>query len=181
MRLPITLIALLIPAAALAHTGHDHASGFASGLAHPLLGPDHLLAMIAVGLWAALSGGRALIAYPLAFVAAMLAGGLIGVGGAGLPVVEPAILASVIGLGALVALATRATMAVSLAALVLFGLAHGYAHGIEGPGVASYGLGFLIATAALHGLGIALARLGIPTTRALGGAVAVAGVALVFV
>jgi urease accessory protein len=179
MRLPITLIALLIPAAALAHTGHDHASGFASGLAHPLLGPDHLLAMIAVGLWAALSGGRALIAYPLAFVAAMLAGGLIGVGGAGLPVVEPAILASVIVFGALVAFATRAPMAVSVAGLVLFGMAHGYAHGIEGTGGAGYALGFVIATAALHGFGVALARLGVPATRALGGAVAVAGVALI--
>ncbi len=181
MRLPITLIAFLIPAAALAHTGQGHGSGFASGLSHPLIGLDHLLAMIAVGLWAALSGGRALIAYPVAFVAAMLAGGLIGVGGVGLPVVEPAILASVMVLGALVALATRAPMAASLAGLMLFGLAHGYAHGIEGPGGAFYALGFVIATAALHGLGIALARLGMPTTRALGGAVAVAGVALVFV
>lgn len=181
MRLPIALIATMLPAAALAHTGHDHASGLASGLVHPLLGPDHLLAMIAVGLWAGLSGGRALIAYPLAFVAAMLAGGLIGAGGAGAPVMEPTLLASVIVLGALAALACRVPMAVSLAGLVLFGLAHGYAHGIEGPGGASYALGFVIATAALHGLGLALARFGIPTARSLGGAVAVAGVALVFV
>jgi urease accessory protein len=181
MRLPVTLIALLLPATALAHTGRDHGGGFASGLSHPLLGPDHLLAMIAVGLWAGLWGGRALIAYPVTFLAAMLAGGLIGVGGAELPVVEPAILASVIVLGALVALAFRVPMAVSVAGLALFGLAHGYAHGVEGPGSTGYALGFVIATAALHGLGIALARLGIPATRALGGAVAVAGVALVFV
>lgn len=181
MRLPIALIATLLPAAALAHTGHGHASGFASGLAHPLLGPDHLLAMIAVGLWAGLSGGRALIVFPLAFVAAMLAGGLMGAGGAGLAVVEPTILASLITLGALVALAFRAPMGISLVGLALFGLAHGHAHGIEGPGGAGYALGFVIATAALHGLGIVLARLGIPATRALGGAVAVAGVALVFV
>ena len=181
MRLPFTLIALLLPAAALAHTGQDHGGGLAAGLSHPLLGADHLLAMVAVGLWAGLSGGRALIAYPLGFVAAMLAGGLFGAGGAGLPVVEPAILASVIVLGALVALAFRATLAVSLVGLALFGLAHGYAHGVEGPGGAGYALGFVIATFALHGLGIALARLGIPATRALGGAVAVAGVALVFV
>ncbi len=181
MRLTATLIALMLPAAALAHPGHDHGGGFAAGLSHPLLGPDHLLAMLAVGLWAGLSGGRALIVHPATFVAAMLAGGMIGVGGAELPVVEPAILASVIVLGALVALAFRAPMAVSVAGLALFGLAHGYAHGIEGPGGAEYALGFVIATAALHGLGIALARLGIPATRALGGAVAVAGVALVFI
>ncbi len=181
MRVLIGLIALLTPAASMAHSGHHHTDGLAAGLSHPLLGGDHLLAMIAVGLWAGLSGGRALIGYPIAFVAAMLAGAFIGVGSAALPAVESAILASVMVFGALVALATRAPMAVSLAGLMLFGLAHGYAHGIEGPGGASYAIGFVIATAALHGLGIALARLGMPTTRALGGAVAVAGVALVFV
>ena len=175
--LPLALILLLAPHVALAHPGHDGA-GFAAGLSHPLFGPDHLLAMVAVGLWAALTGGRAVWAWPAAFVAAMLAGGLAGAGGAALPVVEPAILASVVILGAAAALVLRVPVWAALPVLALFGLAHGHAHGVEGPGGWDYALGFVLATLALHGAGIAAARLGAWPARALGGGVALAGVVL---
>jgi urease accessory protein len=176
--LPLAVLILLTPSLALAHPGHDDGGGFVSGLSHPIFGPDHLLAMVAVGLWAALAGGRAVWAYPAAFVAAMLAGGLAGVGGAELPVIEPAILASVVLIGAAAALVLRVPVWAAVPALALFGLAHGYAHGLEGPGGAPYALGFVVATLALHGAGIAAARLGAWPARVLGGGVALAGVVL---
>ncbi len=180
-------------AAALAHPGHVHevpaagaAAAFLYGLLHPLTGLDHLLAMVAVGLWAALAGGRALWALPLAFVVAMLAGGALGTLGVPMPAVEPVILASVIVLGALVALAARLPLGAAVALVALFGLAHGHAHGAEGPGgsLAAYAAGFTLATAALIvaglGLGLALGRLRRPLlARALGMATVGAGAVLV--
>ncbi len=173
--------AFLVPAAASAHPHpleQAHGSGFIDGLLHPLMGADHLAAMVAVGLWAALAGGRALWAYPLAFVAAMALAGLIGAGQAPLPGVEPVILASVIVVGAAAALALRVPMGAAMAALALFGAAHGYAHGVEGPAVAGYPAGFLLSTLALHaaGLGIGLAALRRPAiTRTLAAVTAIAG------
>ena len=109
-----TLVALL-PAAALAHTGVGaHGSPFVSGLLHPLLGADHLITMVAVGLFAAMTGGRARWAYPASFVGAMVVGGMLGFGGAALPVVEPAILASIVVLGAAIAFALRPPLAAGL-------------------------------------------------------------------
>lgn len=186
--LPLSATLILLPAAAMAHTGHGaHGAPFLSGLAHPVLGPDHLLTMIAVGLFAAMAGGRAVWACPVTFLAAMIAGGLLGFDGAALPVVEPTILASVVILGLAVAFALRPPLPVACAAIAAFGLAHGYAHGLEGPalGGLSYALGFGLATAALHGLGLALgfgaaaaSRPGV--TRALGGLTCAAGLALIF-
>lgn len=176
--LPIAALALLAPAAALAHPGHGEGGHFAEGLAHPLLGADHVLAMVAVGLWAALAGGQARWAYPLTFLAAMLAAGHWGAGAGALPVIEPLILASVILLGAACALMLRAPLPLALGLIAVFGAAHGYAHGVEGPGGAGYAFGFLLATAALHGLGYFLAFLGQRTARGLGGALALGGAAL---
>lgn len=157
-RFPLALL-LMLPAAAWAHP-HPHAAfhgtGFVDGLMHPLSGADHLAAMVAVGLWAALTGGRALWAYPMAFVAAMVLAGLAGAGQAPLPVVEPVILASVIVIGAAAALALRLPMAAAFAALALFGAAHGYAHGVEGPTVMGYPAGFMLATLGLHVTGLAI-------------------------
>jgi urease accessory protein len=177
---PALLLAIL-PVAALAHAeGHGSAS-FLAGLAHPVGGADHLLAMIAVGLWALQAGRRALWLAPAAFVAGLLAGGALGLAGVALPAVEPMILASVMLLGAAVALAVRPPLAVALAALAAFGVAHGWAHGAEGPatGLAAYAAGFALASAGLHaagiGLGLALAR----GLRIAGGATALAGLALV--
>ncbi|MFN3641498.1 MAG: HupE/UreJ family protein [Gemmobacter sp.] len=183
MRLALAATLALVPAAALAHPGHGEGDAFLSGVLHPLLGPDHLLAMVAVGLWAALAGRRAVWAYPAAFVAAMLAGGLIGAGAGAIAAVEPAILASVIALGAATALALRLPLGVAVAALAVFGLAHGHAHGVEGPGGAAYAAGFVLATAALHAgglaLGLALARLrGLLLARAAGVAVMTGGLAI---
>jgi len=179
MRTVLALLPLLLlPAAALAHPhGHD-AGGFAAGLAHPVLGPDHLLAMVAAGLWAGAAGGRALWALPAAFLAAMLGAGLLGAGGAEIALVEHLIIASVIVLGAAAALALRVPLPAGLALVAAFGAAHGWAHGVEGPGGAGYAAGFVLATAALHGLGIVLGRLGPQAVRGAGAAVVLAGAAL---
>ncbi len=177
------LLAVTLPTAAFAHGGVGaHGTPFAAGVLHPLLGPDHLLAMVAVGLLAAMTGGRAVWALPASFVGGMVAGGLLGFGGAALPVVEPAILASVVVLGLAVACALRLPLALACTALALFGVAHGHAHGLEGPalGGAAYAAGFVLATAALHGLGLGLALgLGRPAVvRGLGALTAVAGLVL---
>lgn len=146
----ILLIALLMPTTAIAHPGHGF--GVAEGLLHPLTGADHLLAMVGVGLWAALQTGAARWAMPLSFLAAMACAFAVGLT---LPLVQPAILASVIVLGAAVSMAVRAPLGLVLPLVALMGLAHGAAHGLEGSG-AGFGLGMILATAALHALGTGL-------------------------
>ncbi len=182
----ILLSALFVaPTAALAHPGHE-GGGLFAGMAHPVGGADHLLAMVALGLLAAQIGGRAMVALPVAFVTAMILGGIAGFAGLPLPGVEPMILASVVVLGVMVALALRPHLAGVLAMAAVFGAAHGWAHGAEGPqaGMAAYAMGFAAMTALLHGAGIALG-LGLQRLltgwplRALGGATAVAGLGLV--
>jgi urease accessory protein len=173
---------LFSPALALAHPGHDHA-GVMSGIAHPVLGLDHLLAMLAVGLWAAQQTGRARWALPLTFVATMLFGGLLGFTGLQLPLMETGIAGSVLALGLLVALAVRPPVAVATGLTALFALGHGVAHGLELPALASpwgYAAGFVMATAALHGIGYVVARnlpqVAAPLVRIAGAASALAGV-----
>ena len=150
----------LVPTLAHAHPGHGAATGgIGWGLAHPFSGLDHILAMIGVGLWAVQLGKRALWLLPLSFVCSMVVGAALGMGGVRLPFVEPAILASVIGLGALVAFATRLPLSASAALVSIAALFHGQAHGSEMPVNASGLLTaacFVIATAALHATGIAL-------------------------
>ena len=163
MKLRQSLYALALfctPGLAFAHAGHDHA-GLLAGLAHPLLGLDHLLAMLAVGLWAAQQSGAARWALPLTFVASMLFGGLLGFAGLALPLLETGIAGSVLALGLLVAVAARLPLAAALGLTALFALGHGLAHGLELPALASpwgYATGFLAATAALHAAGYALVR-----------------------
>ena len=170
----------LLPTAALAHVGHGSTESFAAGLAHPLGGLDHIAAMIAVGLWAALKGGRALWIWPAAFVGTMLLGGALGMAHVPVPFVEPGILASVVALGLLVALAVD--LPVSIGALIVgaFAIFHGHAHGsevAENIGGFEYMAGFAAATAGLHLLGIAFA---LGFTRAqLRGVVRLAGAACV--
>ncbi len=142
---------LVWASAALAHPGH--ATTLAEGLSHPFGGTDHLLAMLAVGLWASLRGGRALWAWPTSFVAAMLAGFALARGVAPFAVIEPAILASVIVLGALTAANARVPTTAGVALVAAFGLAHGFAHGTEGSG-AGFVAGFTLSTVLLHGLGL---------------------------
>ena len=177
---------LLIPSLAQAHPNHGPATGLASGFAHPITGLDHLCAMIAVGLWAAQRGGRALWAVPLAFVSVMTLGAIAGMSGHTLPYVEQGIAASVLILGILIAAAMRLPLAASVTIVGLFALFHGYAHGAEMPVNISgftYGIGFIAATAGLHLLGI---RLGLTAqklatekmVRVCGGIIAACGLYL---
>ncbi|MAN56516.1 MAG: HupE/UreJ family protein [Paracoccus sp. (in: a-proteobacteria)] len=182
-RFLIIAATLLVPRTALAHGGGDQGR-FLGGLIHPVSGADHMLAMIAVGLLAAQIGGRALLALPLSFVGAMVAGGVAGHAGFGFPGVEPMILASVVVLVALVAMAARPPLAVLLPGAALFGFTHGWAHGAEAPaeGLIAYAAGFALMTSALHLAGIQAGRL-IRTgalLRGLGGGTAVAGLMLAF-
>jgi urease accessory protein len=181
------LMALAGPAAA--HTGSAPVVGFVSGFLHPFNGLDHILAMVAVGMLAALIGGRALWLVPASFLGAMVVGSALGFS---LPFVELGIVASVIVLGAAVALAPRMPVALAMALAAAFAVFHGHAHGAEMPAAASvvsYGLGFVFATALLHaggvGLGLVAERLsegaGRAALRVGGGAVAALGLALLVV
>lgn len=166
---------------ASAHTGDHAVAGFTSGLAHPFLGLDHLLAMIAVGLWAAQQGGRALWAVPAAFVGAMVLGGLAAWTGGTLSQVETGIALSVLVLGLLVATRRQWVAPAGMALAAGFALFHGYAHGLEMPQAASpvlYAMGFVLATVALHAAGIAGRLLGSRAVQWAGAAIAATGLAL---
>lgn len=191
-RLLLTAVTLgAATAPAFAHLDPLAHGSFAAGLSHPIFGADHVLAMVAVGLWAsqiAASSGRkaALFVVPFAFVATMALGFVLAVLGVSLPFVEPAILASVIGLGLLVAMAVRLPMAASAAVVGVFALFHGHAHGGElgSAGALQFGLGFVVATAALHAagaaLGLGLGRFAPVVARLAGGLTALAGLSLIF-
>jgi urease accessory protein len=127
---------LLTPAIAFAHPGHGD-SGLIAGISHPIGGLDHLLAMLAVGLWAAQQKGAARWALPCTFVGTMLIGGLLGFEGLELPALESGIAASVLALGLAVALAVRPPLSVAVGATALFALFHGVAHGLELPDMSS--------------------------------------------
>lgn len=174
----------LFAATASAHTFGAHGAGMTEGLVHPFIGLDHLLAMLAVGIWAAQLGGRALWQVPLAFVAVMAGGAALAQLGLGLSLVEVMIAGSVLALGLLIAGAVRVSGTVSVMAVSLFALFHGYAHGLEMPQAGSpvaYAAGFVLATVCLHLLGIALG-LSLNRMRVLsrisGAAIAVTGVYL---
>jgi urease accessory protein len=152
-----SLLIASLPFAASAHTGVGDTAGFWAGLGHPVGGADHMLAMVAVGLWAAQMGGKALWAVPGTFVAAMLVGGVLGVAGVPVPYVEQGILVSVLVLGVLISAATTVPLTASALMVGMFAVFHGHAHGAEMPlglGVFSYSFGFALATALLHGVGI---------------------------
>ena len=161
-RFSVALALLLTAGTAAAHPGHD-ASGFFSGVAHPLGGTDHLLAMLAVGLHAARQAGRARWALPAGFMLAMLAGASLGavLAPAGLtpPGLEQGIAASVLVMGLLIASLTPLPLALTLPLVGAFALTHGFAHGAEmGAGsLFAYAAGFTLATGLLHGAGYLLA------------------------
>ena len=143
-----------------AHTFGSQGAGLMAGLTHPLVGLDHLLAMIAVGIWAGQLGGRAVWLIPLTFVSVMAAAATLASFGLLLPLMEPAIACSVLVLGLLIAGSVRLPTSVGVLLVGLFAVFHGYAHGLELPQAASpilYGAGFVLATALLHGLGIGFA------------------------
>jgi urease accessory protein len=157
---PSALLALFLTTVpAFAHVGHGHVETFATGFFHPLGGIDHVLAMVAVGLYAASLGGAALWLVPSAFVGTMIVGGLIGYGGIGLPYVEQVIGLSVVVMGLAIALGAKLPTTIAMALVGAFALFHGHAHGSEGAELASflpYAAGFVIATSLLHCAGIVL-------------------------
>ena len=174
---------------ALAHPGHGEAGGFAHGFMHPLGGIDHVLAMVAVGLFAAHLGGRALWAVPVTFVSVMALGGALGIAGVNLPLVETGIALSVVVLGLAVAARLNVPTRAAMALVGFFAIFHGYAHGAEMPVDASgatYAAGFMAATALLHVAGIAIGLMigkfgdlaGRRAVQFAGGAMALAGVAI---
>jgi urease accessory protein len=186
--LPLALGLWLAASAAMAHPGHEPA-GFLAGIAHPLGGLDHLLAMLAVGLFAARQEGAARWALPAGFVTALLAGAALGAAGLVLPVVEAGVAASVLVLGLLIASLTRLPLAAGLPLVAAFALFHGFAHHAEmGEGsLAAYIAGLSLTSALLHGAGYLLARRlpfhprGLVFQRSLGSAIAAAGALLLAV
>ncbi len=155
------VMGLALAAPAFAHTGVGaHSHGFAAGFLHPLMGLDHMLAMLGVGVWAVQLGKRATWLVPAAFVAVMIAGAGLALSGIGMPMVEFGIAGSVLVIGALIAFGTRLPLGLAMGLVGLFALFHGHAHGTELPGFAhpaAYGAGFVAATALLHVAGVAIA------------------------
>jgi urease accessory protein len=170
-----------LSSAALAHPGHG--GGWAGGFAHPFTGLDHMLAMVAVGLWASQLGRPALWILPAVFPVVMALGAIMGANGVAMPWVEIGILASVVVLGAAVALSWQVSLLASAALVGVFALFHGHAHGTEFPAADSpvlYGLGFIAATLILHaiGVGIGLVTRRPVVMRTAGGAIAAVGLLL---
>ena len=190
MRLLLALAILaLSPGLASAHTGIAHGAGFFHGIAHPIGGLDHVLAMLAVGVFAFVLGGRALWLVPLSFVGAMVAGFGLGIAQIQLPFVELAIALSIVAIGGAAALGRPMPVGVAMALVGAFAVFHGHAHGAEMAESAdglTYALGFVTATALLHLAGLAAAfgaahlagRFGGTAARLAGGAFAIAGLGI---
>ncbi|WP_037079341.1 HupE/UreJ family protein [Rhizobium sp. CCGE 510] len=181
----VSILAFAVASPAFAHEGAGVAGGFSSGFMHPLLGWDHIAAMVAVGIWGAFLGLPAIWALPVVFPIVMAFGGALGILGVPLPGVEIGIALSAIVLGLMVALAARPPIWVAAFVVAAFAIFHGHAHGTELPAAAdgvAFAGGFVLATGLLHLTGIALGLLtkwdvGRIAIRALGGGIAMAGVA----
>jgi urease accessory protein len=158
LRCALAVLASVLPGLALAHEANTIRFGsFLGGLTHPVLGPDHFLAMVSVGIVSAQIGGRAIWTVPATFVGVMAVGGLLGLADVGLKAIEVGIASSVLVLGLAIAADRRVPVALAMAAVALFAVFHGYAHGAEMPRIAEparYAAGFFTGTAALHVLGV---------------------------
>ena len=187
----VTLALLLLvamPSPAMAHDGTGLAGGFAAGFTHPLSGFDHMLAMVAVGIWGAFLGRPLVYALPMLFPSAMALGGGIAMAGIPLPPVELGIALSVVVLGAMILFAARLPVLVACAIIAVFALFHGYSHGLELPSAADpigYSAGFVLCTGLLHLAGIGLGMLralpaGTLALRGAGGAMALVGMWFTF-
>jgi urease accessory protein len=173
----------LVGSPASAHPIGPVGGGLAAGFEHPLFGPDHVAAMVAVGLWGAFLGPPAIWLLPVVFPLVMACGGVLGIVGVPLPGAEIGIAVSAIVLGLMVALAARPPLAVAAALVGAFAIFHGYAHGAElppGTDAMAYSAGFVVATGLLHLAGIAFGLLarwpgGVIAVRAAGGLIAIAG------
>ncbi len=175
------------PRVAMAHVGHGHGDGgFVSGFTHPITGIDHLIAMLAIGLWASQIGGRSVVMLPVVFVSLMLIGGAVALAGVNVPMIEPGIVTSVLVLGLIIAAAAKLPWAAGVIVTAVFAFVHGAAHGRE-LGDASpmlFALGAMLATTLLHVVGAVMgamlhARLGALPVRITGGVVAMAGVLMI--
>ena len=175
---------LMWPMGALAHTRGGEAIGFLSGAQHPVSGLDHVLAMIAVGLWGAQLGAPAVWVLPVTFPMVMAFGGMLGLMGVKLPGIEIGIAASAIALGFVVFREAKPKLWLAAVLVGFFAVFHGHAHGTELPPGGNgllYSIGFVIVTGCLHATGIAIGLIhqwpaGRAALRVAGGAVAVAGV-----
>jgi urease accessory protein len=181
-------VALLIPSVAAAHTGTGLAGGLISGFQHPFAGGDHLLAMVAVGLWGAVLGEPLVYALPVTFPLLMVAGAALGMFGVSVPSVELGIAVSVLVLGCCIAIPVRAPVGIAVLIVAGFAVFHGYAHGRELPSAADpvgYSAGFILATGLLHGVGIGVGLLtrspgGMRIVRAIGACVAALGIGYLY-
>ena len=179
----VAALGVLLATNAHAHSAADIGGGFVSGLLHPVLGWDHVAAMVAVGLWGAFLGSPALWLLPVVFPLVMAVGGALGLAGVNLPGVEIGIAASALVLGAMILLAARPPLWIAGLLVACFAIFHGHAHGTELPEAASplaYSLGFVIATGLLHLSGISFGLLvrwplGRMAVRAAGALIAIAG------
>lgn len=183
LKLPASLVLaalLLVSGPAAAHTEVGVPGGLLSGFLHPLTGLDHLVAMVAVGLWGAQLGKPGIWVLPICFPAVMALGGVLGILGVPLPATELVVALSALVLGFAVAMALRVPFWAAAAVVGVFAVFHGYAHGAEMPGAANalaYGVGFVVATGTLHAAGILIGVLtrwptGAQAVRALGAAIA---------
>jgi urease accessory protein len=178
------LVLVVVGSPAFAHTG-GAADGFLGGFAHPMFGPDHVVAMVAVGLWGAFLGAPAIWLLPVVFPLVMAFGGVLGIVGVPIPAVETGIATSAVVLGLMVALAARPPLWAAAVLVGAFAIFHGHAHGAELPAGAdavAYSLGFVVATGLLHLCGIGFGTLaawpaGRLAVRTAGGAIALAGLA----
>lgn len=179
----VGVVACFVPETALAHVGGGALGGFQSGFTHPIIGLDHLLAMLAVGIWGAQMGGRNVWTLPVTFPLIMAAGGILGMSGVVLPNVELGIALSVFVLGLAIGCAWKAPEWAALLLIAVFAVFHGYAHGVELPHAVdpgSYSIGFVVATGVIHivGIGIGFVLGGLwrgQLSRSLGGAIAATG------
>ncbi len=176
-------VAALAAGPASAHFDKNLAGGFSAGFLHPLSGPDHLLAMVAVGVWGAFLGRPLIILLPVIFPTVMAFGGAMGMAGVPMPPVEIGIALSVLLLGAAIAFAVRPPVWAAALLVGVFAIFHGYAHGRELPSIAdpiAFSVGFVLATGLLHIAGIGLGLLndrpgGIVITRGFGVIIAACG------
>ena len=177
---------ILAPSSAWAHGVNTTKGGFLQGLVHPISGPDHVVAMVAVGLWGAVLGPPALWVLPVAFPMVMAFGGLLGFLGIQIPGIEIGIALSAIVMGIMVAIECRPALWISAVIVSIFAIFHGYAHGLElpaGRNALQFSLGFVIATGLLHLIGILLGEArrrprGIAVVKIVGGAIAITGIYL---
>lgn len=185
-RITVAVVLGIVPRLALAHSQAGSGFGFLAGLEHPLTGVDHMLAMLAVGIWGVLLRGQAVWILPVAFPLIMTIGAVAGILGLPMLPIEPGIAASVIGLGLVIATKFRPPLAGAVALVSIFAVFHGYAHGVELPGRAdalTYCIGFMLATGLVHLSGIAIGQVarirgGLAILRSGGAAIACYGLAL---